>query len=77
MPIYPSVDGHRLFPCLDYCKHCCYEHWDPRGFSNSCFCFFLAIYPGMELLDHMAVLFLGFSGDSMVKNSPEEQEMWV
>ena len=42
----------RLLPYLGYCKCCCYEHWD--------------IYPGVELLDHMVVLFLVFRGTSIL-----------
>ena len=41
----------RLFPCLGYCKCCCYEHLGP--------CIFL-ICQGVGLLDHMATLFLVF-----------------
>ena len=27
----------RLFPCLGYCKQCCYEHWDAYNFFNYSF----------------------------------------
>ena len=30
------------------------------------FCFFLDIHPGVKLLDHMVVLFLGFRGTTIL-----------
>ena len=48
----------RLFPCLGYCKFCCYRH---RGaWIISRYRFFPDICSGLELLDHMETLFLLF-----------------
>ena len=48
----------RLFPCLGYCKFCCYEHRGAWIFSR--YSFFTDICSGLELLDHMETLFLLF-----------------
>ena len=48
----------RLFPCLGYCKFCCYEHRGAWIFSR--YSFFTDICSGLELLDHMETLFLFF-----------------
>ena len=44
----------------------CYEHWDSCIFSNYCFWFFLEIYSGVGLQDHMVVLVLVFWGTSIL-----------
>ena len=33
------VNGHGLFPCLGYCKQCCYEYWSVRIFKIRIFIF--------------------------------------
>ena len=42
-----------------------YEHWGTYIFFELAFLFSSGIYPGVELLDHMMVLFLGFWGISI------------
>ena len=49
-----------LLPYLGYCKEWCYEHWDKYIFSKWCFHFFPVIFPRVELLGHIVVLFLVF-----------------
>ena len=45
----------RLLLWLDYCKLCCYEHWDACIFSNHCF---LWMCPGVvRLLNLMLTIF--------------------
>ena len=56
-----------LLPYLDNYKQCCNEHWTCI-FSNYCLFNFsiLDLYPGVELLGHIVVLFLVqsfFGGD--------------
>lgn len=52
---------HRLLSYLGYYESCYYGHWCVC-ISLNCCChfFFLAIYPGMELLNHTVVLSLLF-----------------
>ena len=47
-----SVDRHRLFLCLGYCKECCNES---RGADMSSISFSLDVFPKVEFLDHMIV----------------------
>ena len=47
----------RLFPCLGYCKQCCYEHWDAHNFLNYSFVW-------SELLDLIVSGSLVFWGTS-------------
>ena len=50
-----------LLPYLGYCKEWRYEQWDAYIFSKWCFHFFFSvIFPRVELLDHIVVLFLVF-----------------
>ena len=37
--LYPFIcqQTYRLFPCLGYCKQCCYEHWGECIFLNQVF----------------------------------------
>ena len=49
----------RLLLYLGSCKQYCNEHWGVCMFFN-CFFFFSDIYPEMEFLGHMIVLFLVF-----------------
>ena len=55
----------RLLPYLGNCKWCCYEHWG-ACISKLVFSFSSDTYPGVELLDHMVVLFLIFWGTSIL-----------
>ena len=50
-----------FFPCLGYCKQCCYENC--MDLFKLEFYFFLGIYPRVRLLDHMVAPF------SMVKET--------
>ena len=58
--LYPFISRWtiRLFPCLGYCKFCCYEHRGAWIFSR--YSFFPDICSGLELLDHMETLLLLF-----------------
>ena len=55
--LYPFICWwtFRLLPNLGNCKYCCCEHWGACIFSSECFS---DIYPGVEFLGHMVVLFL-------------------
>ena len=55
----------RLLPCQGYCKLCCSEHWSACPFSNYGL-LQIDIWPGLRLLDQMAVLFLLFSKTSIL-----------
>ena len=58
--LYPIISQWtiRLFPCLGFCKFCCYRH---RGaWVISRYSFFPDICLVLELLDHMETLFLLF-----------------
>ena len=48
-----------LFPCLGYCKQCCYEHGYMYLFELE-FSSFSYLCPGVGLLDHLISLFLVF-----------------
>ena len=56
--LYPFISRWtiRLFPCLGYCKFCCYEHRGAWIFSRSII--FPGLCSGLALLDHMETLFL-------------------
>ena len=56
--LYPFISRWtiRLFPCLGYCKFCCYEHRGASIFSR--YSFLPNVRSGLELLDHMETLFL-------------------
>ena len=54
--LYPWT--FRLLPCLDYCKQYCNEHWGTCILLNHVFFFFLDIFPGVGLQNHMVTLFL-------------------
>ena len=54
----------RLFPCLSYCKQCCYEHCGYMYLFELQFC--LDICPTVGLMDHMATLFLLFLGTALL-----------
>ena len=56
----------RLLPCLGYCKERCHECWEYIYLFKLVFLFSSVIYPGVELMDHMVVLFLGFWGTSIL-----------
>ena len=59
-PLYPCICRWKfsLFPCLGYCKLCCYEHKGAWIFSM--YSFIPDICSGLNLLDHMETLFLLF-----------------
>ena len=67
--LYPLVcwQALQLLPFPGYCKKkkCCYEHWSSCIFLLV-FLFSSDIYPGVELLDLMVVLFLVFWGTSIL-----------
>ena len=53
--LYPWT--FRLLPCLDYCKQYYNEHWGTRILWTMFF-FFLDIFTGVGLQDHMVPVFL-------------------
>ena len=61
--IHSSVDGHLVgfFVLAVCCKLCFCEHWGACIFKLL-FLLFPDIYPGVELLDHIVILFLVFWG---------------
>ena len=48
-----------LLACLGYCK-CCYEHLGACIFFKLVLSYFPDVYLGVELLDHLIVLFSVF-----------------
>ena len=60
--LYPFIRWWipRLFPCLDYCKQCCYEHEDVCVFFKLEFSSFLHICLGMGSFSVFSVFFLKF-----------------
>ena len=49
----------RVFPHLSHCKQCCYEH---RGACTFWIIVLSDVCPGVQLLDHMIILFFSFWG---------------
>ena len=46
-----------LFPPFGYCAYCCYEHWSTNYLLEPLLSVLLGLYLGVELLDHMIILF--------------------
>ena len=59
------VNGHGLFPCLGYCKQCCYEYWSVCILKLE-FSFFLDIRPGVRSLNLLVTLCWAFLGPSLL-----------
>ena len=55
----------RLFPCLGYCKECCYVLGYMYLFALE-FLSFLDMCRGRGMLEHMVMLFLVFEGTSIL-----------
>ena len=64
LSIHPS-----MFPCLGYCKQCCYAHRGLRSLFGMAFLFSLDMFPSVKLLAYTVVQFLKFWGPSTVFNS--------
>ena len=70
MCVYIHIQSYLLYPLicwtlrlllyLGYCTECCYAYWVHVSFQINVSFFEIYIYPGVELLDHMVVLFLVF-----------------
>ena len=57
--IHSSINGHRLLPCLGYCKCAAMNIGVHLTFQITSL-FSSDICPGLGLLDHMVALFLVF-----------------
>ena len=55
-----SVDGHGLLPCFSYCEIMLLWTWVYKYLFETLLSIFLGIYPEVELLNHMAILFFNF-----------------
>ena len=63
------LDGHLdYFHILPFANKCYYEHWIHVSFHINVFVF-PDIYPGVELLDDMIVLFSLFKGTSILHST--------
>ena len=55
-----SVDGYGLLPCFGYCEIMLLCTWVYKYLFETLLLIILGIYPEVELLNHMAILFLIF-----------------